>query len=262
MKIALICTEKLPVPPILGGAIQIYIEGILPELSKHHEITVFCIKHESLPDEEEINGVKYIRVAGSNKAEYVRNLELKLDDSYDLIHVFNRPRWVVRLSKRLPRTKFSLSLHNEMLHKEKIPREMGLACIRRVEFITTVSEFIADGVLKLFPEAEGKIYTVYSGVDVDRFKPVMSEDGMLNKEILKKELGIEDKFVRVFVTEAVGQGCLRVSIHNQDFLAPPCQPDTKAGRRDGFSNTSFLVDNGNGFSHSLNSFFILRKNHG
>lgn len=199
MKIALICTEKLPVPPILGGAIQIYIEGILPELSKRHEITVFCIKHESLPDEEEINGVKYIRVAGSNKTEYVRNIELKLDDSYDLIHVFNRPRWVVTLSKKLPKTKFSLSLHNEMIHEEKIPRDMGLTCIKRVEFIVTVSKFIADGVLKLFPEAEGKIYTVYSGVDVGKFKPVMSEERIQNKETLKKELGIEDKKVVLFV---------------------------------------------------------------
>ncbi|NLE24318.1 MAG: glycosyltransferase family 4 protein [Clostridiaceae bacterium] len=199
MKVALVCTEKLPVPPILGGAIQIYIEGILPELSKHHEITVFCIKQESLPDEEELNGVRYIRVAGSNKTEYVRNIKLRLDDSYDLIHVFNRPRWVVRLSKALPKTKFSLSLHNEMMHEEKIPRDMGLTCIKRVEFITTVSKFIADGVIKLFPEAEGKIYTVYSGVDVDKFKPVMSEEGIRNKEILKKELGIEDKKVVLFV---------------------------------------------------------------
>lgn len=199
MKIALICTEKLPVPPISGGAIQIYIEGILPELSKRHEITVFSIKNESLPDEEEINGVKYIRVAGNNRTEYVRNIELKLDDCYDLIHVFNRPRWVVTLSKKLPKTKFSLSLHNEMIHEAKIPRDMALTCIKRVEFITTVSKFIADGVLKLYPEAEGKIYTVYSGVDIDKFKPVMSEEGIQNKETLKKELGIEHKKVVLFV---------------------------------------------------------------
>lgn len=199
MKIALICTEKLPVPPVSGGAIQIYIDGILPELSKHHEITVYSKKHESLPDEEEINGIKYIRAAGSDKTEYLKNIELKLDDSYDLIHVFNRPRWVVTLGKKFPKTKFSLSLHNEMVHEEKIPRDMGLSCIKRVEFITTVSKFIADGVLKLFPEAAGKIYTVYSGVDVEKFKPVMSKEALQNKEALKKELGIADKKVVLYV---------------------------------------------------------------
>ena len=67
MKIAFICTEKLPVPPILGGAVQIYIEGILPFLSRQHEITVFCLRNEALPDEKEKNGVKYIRTEGPNE---------------------------------------------------------------------------------------------------------------------------------------------------------------------------------------------------
>lgn len=199
MKIAFICTEKLPVPPILGGAVQIYIEGVLPFLSRQHEITVFCLRNEALPDEEEKNGVKYIRVAGKDRSEYVRNIALKLDDSYDLIHVFNRPRWVVSLSKKLPNTNFSLSLHNEMFHEEKIPRDMALSCINKVEFITTVSNFIAEGVVRLFPEAKDKIYTVYSGVDINKFKPVISEEDIQNKNILKEKLGLTDKKVVMFV---------------------------------------------------------------
>ena len=43
MKILMICTEKLPVPPILGGAIQTYISGVLPHLKNVHDITVLGI---------------------------------------------------------------------------------------------------------------------------------------------------------------------------------------------------------------------------
>ena len=64
MKILMICTEKLPVPPILGGAIQTYISGILPHLSKVHDITVLGINDPSLPDQETINGNQYARVPG------------------------------------------------------------------------------------------------------------------------------------------------------------------------------------------------------
>ena len=49
MKIAFVCTEKLPVPPVSGGAIQIYIEVVLPYLSKHHDITVFSLKAINYP---------------------------------------------------------------------------------------------------------------------------------------------------------------------------------------------------------------------
>jgi spore coat protein SA len=199
MKIAFICTEKLPVPPVSGGAIQIYIEGILPEITKHHQVTVFTVRHKSLADEEEINGVKYIRVPGRSRSEYISNVEQKLDGSYDLIHVFNRPRWIVRLSGKYPDAKFSLSLHNEMFHEEKISKDAALSCIKKVEFITTVSKFIADGVTSLYPEAKGKVFTVYSGVNVDKYKPAMSEEGKKLRDSLRKELGIEDRKVVLFV---------------------------------------------------------------
>ena len=76
---------------------------------------------------------------------------------------------------------------------------MALSCINKVEFITTVSNFIAEGVVRLFPEAKDKIYTVYSGVDINKFKPVISEEDIQNKNILKEKLGLTDKKVVMFV---------------------------------------------------------------
>lgn len=199
MKIAFVCTEKLPVPPVAGGAVQLYIEGVLPYLSRHHDITVFGVKHPSLPEQEEIDGVRYIRVSGESKSEYIRNVKRKLTDDYDLVHIFNRPRWVVSLGRELPQTKFSLSLHNEMFHPEKIPEPMAADCINRVEFITTVSRFIANGVKKLYPAAAEKLHPVYSGVNVDIYKPVFSREGAREKEELKARYGIEDRKVVLFV---------------------------------------------------------------
>jgi len=43
MRIAMICTEKLPVPPIRGGAIQQYIDAVLPYLKEKHDVTVYCV---------------------------------------------------------------------------------------------------------------------------------------------------------------------------------------------------------------------------
>jgi len=74
LKIALICTEKLPVPPVAGGAIQMYIDGILPYLSPHHDITIFCIQHPGLPDEETRENVRYIRVPGKSQSVYIKNI--------------------------------------------------------------------------------------------------------------------------------------------------------------------------------------------
>jgi len=200
MKIAFICTEKLPVPAVSGGAIQQYIDGILPYLSKRYKVTVFNIAHPSLPETEKVDGVTYIRVAANSPDEYINGVIAQLTDKFELVHVFNRPLWVPLIREKLVKAKISLSLHNEMFLSEKIPYETAVKCIENVEFITTVSRFIADGVSKLYPIAAGKLNVVYSGVDVDKYQPSWSKQGIENKMTLKSELNIQKEKVILYVS--------------------------------------------------------------
>lgn len=199
MKIALICTEKLPVPPVSGGAIQIYIEGILPFLTQQHDITVFSVQSSNLPVRETNGNISHVRVSGKSAIEYLNNLKKEISDEYDIVHVFNRPLWVLPLSGSAPDSLFSLSLHNEMFLPEKISPEIALKCIERVSFITTVSQFIADGVLKLYPSARDKLNVVYSGVDVNEFKPHWFTENAAIREALRKQYDIENRRVVLFV---------------------------------------------------------------
>lgn len=199
MKIALICTEKLPVPPVAGGAVQIYIEGILPYLSKAHEITVYCVRHPKLSDEETVDGVRYIRVPAIPKEVYITNVIENIGEDYDLVHVFNRPKWIRLLSEKLPNTKLSLSLHNEMFRPKKISASEANECVNRVEFINTVSKFIADGVKQYYPNAENKLRVVYSGVDIERFKTAWSIEGKAAKQKLQEKYGLVNYKTVLFV---------------------------------------------------------------
>ncbi|MCX7708237.1 MAG: glycosyltransferase family 4 protein [Clostridia bacterium] len=199
MKIALICTEKLPVPPVAGGAIQLYIDGILPYLSKKHDITVFCVQHPDLPNEEVKDNVKFIRVPVPNRASYIANVKARLTADFDKIVIFNRPLWVLPLSKDLPNVRFGLSLHNEMMLPEKIPELQGAQCIERVDVINTVSSFIANGVAARFPQAESKLNVLYSGVDINKYTPVWTPEGLQHKRQLKEKFGIPNHRVVLFV---------------------------------------------------------------
>ncbi|OGO80258.1 MAG: glycosyl transferase family 1 [Clostridiales bacterium GWC2_40_7] len=199
MKLALVCTEKLPVPPIAGGAVQLYIDGILPYLSKKHEITVYSISYPGLPNEETVDKVKFIRVPGRTETMYLESLKSALDSSFDLIHIFNRPKSVLSLSEQLPGVSFSLSLHNEMFHPEKIPYNDAVRCVERVEFINTVSRFIADGVKYRIPQAEEKLRVVYSGVDLQKHKTNWSQEGMQNRLRLKKQLNLDCSNIVLYV---------------------------------------------------------------
>ena len=199
MKVALVCTEKLPVPPVAGGAVQLYIDGIVPYLSKQHDITVFCIQYPGLPDEEIKDNVRYIRVPGKNDLAYAAQIGARLDTSYDLIHVFNRPRFLLSFLEQLPGSRFSLSLHNEMFHPDKISGDAAVKCMENAVFINTVSRFIADTVTQRLPAAGKKLRVVYSGVDAQKYKPAWTAEGARNKSDLKEKFGLKDYRVVLFV---------------------------------------------------------------
>lgn len=198
MKIAFICTEKLTFPPINGGAVQVYLEGVLPIISKYHEITVFSIQDPKLPTRASISGIKYIRLPASTTEEYVRGVKTLLTNDFDLVHVFNRPRWVNFLSKDLT-CAFSLSLHNEMFLQNKINSNLANACVNRVSFITTVSHFIANGVKELYPSATSKLHPVYSAVDCNIYKPIWNDDKDSHRRILREKYGLQNHKTILYV---------------------------------------------------------------
>lgn len=172
MKILLVCTEKLPVPCIRGGAIQTYIDGILPYLSRHHECTVFSVADPELPEQEIRQEIRHVRAAAVNAEEYYQAVaKFVATEEWDWIVIYNRPKYLPLVAAAAPNSLFLLSMHNEMFHSQKIDPDLARICLERVEKVVTVSKFIANGIAHLFPEYEQKLQPVYAGVDLKRFQP-------------------------------------------------------------------------------------------
>jgi spore coat protein SA len=195
----MVCTEKLPVPPIRGGAIQQYIDAVLPYIQEKHDITVFSVEDRDLLPKEDNRHIHIVRVSGQPKQAYIHHVISHMKDEYDLIHVFNRPKWVNAIADAFPKAAISLSIHNEMFLPSKISKADGEKCVQKVKFISTVSRFIAEGIKKLYPEASSKLRTVYSGVDIHRYLPVWSDEAAALKNQLKAKYGLANKKVVLYV---------------------------------------------------------------
>ncbi|MGM7700673.1 glycosyltransferase family 4 protein [Pseudalkalibacillus sp. Hm43] len=197
MKIALIATEKLPVPAIRGGAIQIYIESVAPIMAKRHEVTVYSIQDPKLPHKENVQGVQYVRFESENFLDGI--IQHMKEERHDVVHVCNRPHWINILHDKVPGPKYILSVHNEMFADGKIEPEDGERCISTVSRIVTVSDFIGRTITERFPSADGKVKTVYSGVDLDSYHPKWTSEGRKIRNRMRESLGIEGKNVILFV---------------------------------------------------------------
>ena len=201
MRVAIISSEKLPVPPVRGGAIQQYIAGIVPYLSKKHEITVYCINDSELKSNELVDKVSYIRLPARSKEEFFSAVARSLAEyNYDIVHVFNRPRTIKKYVRAAPESKYILSVHNEMFAPKKISKNEAIECIEQVSAIVTISDFIQKGILKKYPQAVGKIRTIYSGVDLQQYYPVWSAPAQKIRKRIQSEYGINNAKVILYVS--------------------------------------------------------------
>ncbi|CAG9620286.1 glycosyltransferase family 4 protein [Sutcliffiella rhizosphaerae] len=197
MKIAYIATEKLPVPAIRGGAIQIYISSVAAIIGTKHDVTVFSIQHEELENQEKRGNVRYIRFDEKN---YLSSVISQLQqEKYDVIHLCNRPLWVKAVKEATPESKIVLSVHNEMFTFEKLSDEEGKKCLNLVSKVVTVSDYIGSTITNRFPFAKSKVNTVYSGVDLDAFQPPWTSRGSNTRENIRSELGLSNRKVILFV---------------------------------------------------------------
>jgi len=163
MNLALLSTQRLPVPAISGGAIQLYIQEIAPLLAEIYDITVVSPQHQELQDEEYSRKTRHIRLPATSTKEYITNI-INIANDFDWIHIFNRPNWVNILSDNSKNTKFSISIHNDIDHPSWDADIVE--CINRSEFICTVSKFISGRISHKYPMAVPKLKTIYSGVNV------------------------------------------------------------------------------------------------
>lgn len=202
VKILMICTEKLPVPPVRGGAIQTYIQGISGILAQKHDLTILGTTDSSLPIEGYQDNIRYVRVDGEKNFEIYAEkvIDFLKEESFDLIHVFNRPRLIPLIREVAPDSRLILSMHNDMFNTNKILQADAIAAIDEVERIFTVSDYVGNTIVDLYPQAAEKVQTIYSGVNLEAFVPwEESKSAAQIRANLRKEYSLENKKVILFV---------------------------------------------------------------
>ncbi len=201
MKALMIVTEKRPVPPIRGGAIQTYIAGVAPILGNRYDLTILGRTDPALPKNETINNIKYERVPCGGDFKRYRQAVIAFlkNNSFDLIHIFNRPRLVKAVREVAPNSRIILSMHNDMFNPEKIAPSEAAIAIDNVERIINISDYVGNTIKKMYPQAGSKLYTVYSGVDLDRFRPAISKETLKIREALRKKYRLTSKKVILYV---------------------------------------------------------------
>lgn len=194
--LTLVCTEKLPVPPVRGGAIQTYLDGVLPFLTARARVRVICRTDPLLADREERDGVDWVRLEADGYPERV--LAFLRANPTERIVIYNRPKLAGAVAEALPGCRLYLSLHNEMMAEDRIDRPEAERLLARLERVICISDFIRDGVQRLYPTWQEKAVTIRSGVDLTAFQPGWAAPEA--RALARERLGLTDRRVILHVS--------------------------------------------------------------
>lgn len=214
MKIAVLTSGILPIPAVLGGAVENLIDFYLEynEIHHLHDITIYSVSHPKTNNHpartSKVNHYHYIDV-NSLWAKIKRKLyfymhgeeyhhyfiEYFLEQSikhirkqnYDCIILENRPSYTLKL-RAITDAKFVYHLHNEKL----TPKEPSYQDIyNAASLIICVSDFITKSV-KAINTNDTKCITVYNGIDLNAFSTKSSH-------ITRQDVELKDQdFVLIY----------------------------------------------------------------
>ncbi|RYM02216.1 glycosyltransferase family 1 protein [Sporolactobacillus sp. THM7-7] len=207
MKIAFICSDRGPCPPVKGGAIQLLIAKIAPLLAQIHEVTVFSITDPQLAHKERVDQVSFERY---DKPQFFHRVcERVREASFDVIQVHNRPAWIPDLRLAAPKAKLFLSLHNLIFDTLKVDKDQAARFMDSADQILTVSRFVAKDTVRKFPSTSRKIHVLYTGVDVKDYAPAWTKKGIAWRRYIRSLYQISNHDpVLLFVGRLVSEkGC-------------------------------------------------------
>lgn len=216
-----VAAELFPVPPIRGGAAELFIEQVAGRLPGWQAV-VLCRSDPALPARERRGGVEYIRLplTGWRFRFYKRYRHLWPWYEHrvwqqitaikpDLIHVHNRPLLAGYLQARLEgRMPVILHLHNlaESLGRRERP---GPGDETRVAACLACSRFVLERERQRLGRGAGSHFVVYNGVAAENFPCRWQEPGL--GQAVRQRYGLDRAPVVLFVgkiRESKGVGVL------------------------------------------------------
>ncbi len=222
--VALIGPELYPIPPIRGGAVELFIEQTAARLT-HWRPVVIGPSDPELPDHEVLGGVEYFRIHLSGWRGRLYKRHRRLFPFYDrrvaailrrirpdLVHIHNRPLLASFLGKcrGLEKTPLVLHMHNlqnSLGRREKSPPG---ASVPMAGFIGC-SRFVVEQEKSRLGRDAAARFVVYNGVDTEAF--LTPWDHPASREKIRHRYQLTDEPTVLFV------GKLRESKGVQILLA-------------------------------------------
>jgi glycosyltransferase involved in cell wall biosynthesis len=231
-KVAMIGPELYPIPPIRGGATELFIEKVSQSMNRYRPM-IFSPADPALPSRESRQDIQYFRfkvnpikkILYSWVKVYLADYEqqivqtlAKLDP--DIIHIHNRPLLPPFFKERFPGKKIIFHMHNLYNYLGRFEKPQGEFEVQ-ADLTLACSRFLLEKEKDRMGRGSRHQAVVYNGVDTEVFLPRWQKEA--EAEAVRRHYGLEGKKVVLYtgkIRESKGVMVL-FSAMKQVFLQDP-----------------------------------------
>lgn len=176
MRITIILGPFLPIPPVLGGAVE-KVHFLLAGAYRAagHDVTIISRKYKDFPDEERIEGIRFLRISS-------------FDRSYSLArNLFADFQYALRVARRLPQSDITITnsfflplllrrrtAGKLYIHVARYPKHQMMLYSRADRF-QAISRAVAQEIVRQVPNLADKVVTIGYPVSDEYFFSNLSE---------------------------------------------------------------------------------------
>jgi spore coat protein SA len=204
LKIAIITPGVYPIPGNKSSSVELVVQKTSNLLQKDVDVIIFGKKTRNQSFIERQGHLTYYRYDFNTKT-YIKNVVEQLQhDKPDIIQIENRPRFVKFIRQAIPNAKIILNLHSVTFISPPYMKEQMLQYyLNKTNVIVVNSHFLRNYIIEKTNGNAQKIFVNHLGVNTDQFKPKWQLDSTATLEILKKELGVFNNKILLYVGRLV-----------------------------------------------------------
>ncbi|MBA4395263.1 MAG: hypothetical protein C0407_17065, partial [Desulfobacca sp.] len=206
-KVAMIGPELYPIPPIRGGATELFIEKVSQAMTRYRPM-IFSPADPVLPSRESRKDIQYFRfkvspikkILYSWAKVYLGEYERKIAETLrkldpDIIHIHNRPLLPPFFKERFPEKKIIFHMHNLYNYLGRFEKPHGDFEVK-ADLTLACSRFLLEKEKDRMGRGSGQQAVVYNGVDTEVFLPRWQKE----KEAadMRRSYGLEGKKVVLY----------------------------------------------------------------
>jgi len=181
VNISIVTGPWFPVPALQGGAVPRLWQGLAEEFAvEGHQVTILCRSYPGQPQQETINGVRYVRHSGFPQSRFIA-LDLLKDLVYALAMVSVLPRADILVINDFWLPVFAAKLRPDagriVINAARFPK-MQYRLYKGAARIAAVSWSIQEAIANQYPAAIPRIRVIPNPIDTRVFSPPISPRAM------------------------------------------------------------------------------------